>query len=73
MALDALLPVGGELVMLYSGALGAAAIAGKHAALFGVQLATGGESFLLLVAVGALGYLAGRSWGGGSAPAAAAR
>jgi membrane protein DedA with SNARE-associated domain len=59
MALDALLPVGGELVMLYAGALGAGAIAGKHATLFGAQLATGSESVLVLAVVGALGYLAG--------------
>jgi membrane protein DedA with SNARE-associated domain len=59
MALDALLPVGGELIMLYAGALGAGAIAGKHATLFGSHLATGLESFLVLAAVGALGYLFG--------------
>jgi membrane protein DedA with SNARE-associated domain len=59
MALDALLPVGGELVMLYAGALGAGAIAGKHATLFGAHLATGAESYLILAAVGSLGYLAG--------------
>jgi membrane protein DedA with SNARE-associated domain len=59
MALDALLPVGGELVMLYAGALGAGAIAGQHATLFGAQLATGIESYLILAGAGALGYLAG--------------
>jgi membrane protein DedA with SNARE-associated domain len=68
MALDALLPVGGELVMLYACALGAGAIAGKHATLFGAQLATGVESFLVLASVGALGYLAGSllGWGIGA-------
>ncbi len=59
MALDALFPIGGELVMLYAGALGAGAIAGKHATLFGSQLATGAESVFILVVVGALGYLFG--------------
>jgi membrane protein DedA with SNARE-associated domain len=59
MAVDALLPVGGELIMLYAGALGAGAIAGKHATLFGSQLSTGLESFLVLSLVGALGYLFG--------------
>ncbi|MDQ6807079.1 MAG: DedA family protein [Actinomycetota bacterium] len=59
MALDALLPVGGELIMLYAGALGAGAIAGKHATLFGSQLSNGLESFLVLAIVGALGYLFG--------------
>ena len=68
MALDSLLPVGGELVMLYAGVLGAGAIAGKHATLFGAQLSTGIESYLVLAVVGALGYLAGSlvGWGIGA-------
>jgi membrane protein DedA with SNARE-associated domain len=45
--------------MLYAGALSAGAIAGQHATLFGAQLATGIESFLILAAAGALGYLVG--------------
>lgn len=65
MALDALLPVGGELIMLYSGVLGAGAIAGEHATLFGAQLTTGAESYVILALAGALGYLAGSliGWG----------
>ena len=59
MAIDALLPVGGELVMLYAGVLGAGAITGKHATLFGAELTTGIESYLVLALVGALGYLVG--------------
>jgi membrane protein DedA with SNARE-associated domain len=59
MALDALIPVGGELVMLYAGVLGAGAIAGKHATLFGAHLSTGIESYLVLALVGALGYFFG--------------
>ncbi|MDQ6779243.1 MAG: DedA family protein [Actinomycetota bacterium] len=59
MALDALLPVGGELIMLYAGALGAGAIAGKHATLFGAHLSTGLESFIVLSLAGAIGYLFG--------------
>jgi hypothetical protein len=59
MALDALLPVGGELVMLYAGALGAGAIAGAHATLFGAQLTSGVQAYLILSLVGALGYLVG--------------
>jgi membrane protein DedA with SNARE-associated domain len=59
MALDSLLPVGGELVMLYAGVLAAGAIAGKHASLFGAHLTTGIESYLVLAIAGALGYLAG--------------
>jgi membrane protein DedA with SNARE-associated domain len=48
MAVDAVLPAGGELVMLFAGALAAGAIAGEH-----------GPSLLTAIVVGALGYLAG--------------
>ena len=48
MAIDAVLPAGGELVMLFAGALAAGAIAG-HAA----------PSLAAVIAVGTLGYLAG--------------
>src|SRR3954470_10464033 len=48
MAVDAVLPVGGELVMLFAGALAAGAIAGHH-----------GPSLAAVVAAGTLGYLAG--------------
>ena len=48
MAVDAVLPVGGELVMLFGGALAAGAIAG-HA----------GPSLAAVVVAGTLGYLAG--------------
>ena len=71
MALDALLPVGGELTMLFAGALAAGAIAGEHAILFGHRLPTGLESYLVLAIAGTLGYLAGSlvgwavgRWGG---------
>ena len=48
MAIDALLPVGGELVMLFAGALAAGAVAG-HA----------GPSLVAVIVAGSLGYLAG--------------
>jgi membrane protein DedA with SNARE-associated domain len=48
MAVDAVLPAGGELVMLFAGALAAGAIAGHR-----------GPSLGAAVAAGALGYLAG--------------
>jgi membrane protein DedA with SNARE-associated domain len=65
MALDALLPVGGELTMLYAGALAAGAIAGQHALLFGHVLATGIESYVVLAIGGTIGYLLGSlvGWG----------
>jgi membrane protein DedA with SNARE-associated domain len=73
MAVDALLPVGGELTMLYAGALAAGAIAGQHPVLLGHQLQTGLESYLVLAAAGTLGYLVGAligwaigRWGGRS-------
>jgi membrane protein DedA with SNARE-associated domain len=59
MAVDALLPVGGELIMLYAGALSAGAIAGQHPVVFGTHLATGVESYVVLALAGALGYLLG--------------
>lgn len=68
MALDALLPVGGELIMLYAGVLAAGAISGQHATLFGTQLASGLQSYIVLAVVGAVGYLAGAlvGWSVGS-------
>jgi len=59
MALDALLPVGGELIMLYAGVLAAGAIAGQHPTLLGAQLPSGLESYVVLALAGAFGYLAG--------------
>jgi membrane protein DedA with SNARE-associated domain len=71
MAVDALLPVGGELTMLYAGALAAGAIAGQHAVLLGHELQTGLESYVVLALAGTLGYLLGAlvgwaigRWGG---------
>jgi membrane protein DedA with SNARE-associated domain len=59
MAVDALLPVGGELIMLYAGVLAAGAIAGQQASLFGVDLQDGAESYFALALAGTLGYLVG--------------
>jgi membrane protein DedA with SNARE-associated domain len=68
MAVDAILPLGSELVMLYGGALAAGAIAGKHATLFGAHLSPGFESYVVLALAGALGYLVGSlvGWGIGA-------
>jgi membrane protein DedA with SNARE-associated domain len=59
MAADALIPVGGELVMLYAGVLAAGDIAGHGASLFGAGLSSGLESYLILSLAGTLGYLLG--------------
>ncbi len=48
MAIDAVLPAGGEIVMLFGGALAAGAIAGHT-----------GPSLFAVIAAGTLGYLAG--------------
>ena len=59
MAVDALLPVGGELTMVFAGALAGGAIGGEYPVLFGHHLQVGLESFLVLVVAGTLGYLTG--------------
>jgi membrane protein DedA with SNARE-associated domain len=71
MAVDALLPAGGELTMLYAGALAAGAIAGHQPVLFGHTLQTGLESYVVLALAGTIGYLVGAligwtigRWGG---------
>jgi membrane protein DedA with SNARE-associated domain len=71
MAVDALLPVGGELVMLYAGVLAAGDVAGHGASLFGAGLSNGFESYLVLSLAGTVGYLLGACvgwqlgrWGG---------
>src|SRR3954471_5173111 len=59
MALDALLPVGGELIMLYAGALAAGAIAGQQPVLLGWHPATGLAAYVVMAMAGTLGYLLG--------------
>lgn len=59
MGLDALLPVGGELVMLYAGVLAGGQVTGHGTSLFGIGLSNGLESYLVLSAAGTLGYLLG--------------
>jgi membrane protein DedA with SNARE-associated domain len=59
MALDALLPAGGELIMLYAGVLAAGSVTGHQASLFGQSLSTGLESYLVLALAGTIGYLLG--------------
>jgi membrane protein DedA with SNARE-associated domain len=59
MALDALLPAGGELIMLYAGVLAAGGVSGHQASLFGMSLASGLESYIVLALAGTFGYLLG--------------
>jgi hypothetical protein len=63
MALDALLPVGGEAVMLYAGALPTGAVGGKAPMLFGMTLHADVRGYVVLALAGTLGYLVG-SWVG---------
>jgi membrane protein DedA with SNARE-associated domain len=65
MAMDALLPVGGELTMLFAGALAAGAITGDHPVALGHTMNTGLESYVVLSLAGTLGYLFGSlvGWG----------
>ena len=59
MAIDALLPVGGELVMLYAGVVAAGAVSNAAVTVFGTSLASGFPSYVVLALAGSLGYLAG--------------
>ena len=59
MAVDALFPIGGELVMLYAGVLAAGAVSGERAAFLGTTLSPGVETYVVLVLAGAVGYLGG--------------
>jgi len=59
MAIDAVLPFSGELVMLYAGVVAAGAIAGADVTILGIHAATGLESYLVLATAGTLGSLAG--------------
>jgi membrane protein DedA with SNARE-associated domain len=59
MAVDALLPVGGELTMLYAGVIAAGVVSGADASVLGIHPHAGLESYLVMVAAGTLGYLLG--------------
>src|SRR5919108_1656178 len=58
MALDAVLPLAGELTMLFAGVL-AAGVIGVHPTVLGAHVPFGAESYAVLVAAGTLGTLAG--------------
>ena len=71
MAVDAVLPAGGELTMLVAGAVAGGALASRHPVLLGHTLPTGAVSYVALALAGTLGYLAGAvagwalgRWGG---------
>jgi membrane protein DedA with SNARE-associated domain len=62
MAVDAILPVGGEITMLVAGALASGALA-QHASLFGMSIGDGLAAYVVLSLAGALGYVAGSAGG----------
>jgi membrane protein DedA with SNARE-associated domain len=62
MAIDALLPVGGEIVMLYAGALASGALV-HHVALFGMTVPDGSVAYVVLAVAGTAGYVAGSAVG----------
>jgi membrane protein DedA with SNARE-associated domain len=59
MAVDALVPVGGELVMLYAGVVAAGAASKATVTVFGISLASGAPSYVALALAGSFGYLFG--------------
>lgn len=59
MACDALLPLGGELIMLFAGVLAAGGVAAHHATFLGASIASGTKAYLVLSLAGTLGYLVG--------------
>lgn len=59
MAIDALLPAGGEITMLFAGALAAGTIAHADPVVFGHHLQPGLESYVVFAVAGTVGYLAG--------------
>lgn len=59
MLLDALFPIGGELVMLYAGVLAAGAVDGHGVSFLGATFGSGAESYVALALAGTLGYLLG--------------
>jgi membrane protein DedA with SNARE-associated domain len=59
MALDAALPLGGELIMLYAGVITAGVVSAAHVVVLGTPVAFGAPTYVTLVAAGTLGSLAG--------------
>ena len=59
MAIDAVLPAASELVMVYAGALAAAAFAGQHVDLFGLRVDSHAWGYVVMALAGTLGYLVG--------------
>jgi membrane protein DedA with SNARE-associated domain len=65
MLVDAVLPAASELVMLYAGALAAGAFVGQDVVIFGREVPTGWQSYVVMVLAGTIGYTLGSlaGWG----------
>src|SRR5207237_4028461 len=59
MAIDAVFPAASELVMLYAGALAAAAFSGQHVVLSGGRISSHAAAYVVMALAGTLGYLVG--------------
>jgi membrane protein DedA with SNARE-associated domain len=59
MLLDAVLPAGSEIVMLYAGALAAGAFPEHEVTLFGTTIESGGWAYVVMSLAGGLGYWIG--------------
>jgi membrane protein DedA with SNARE-associated domain len=59
MAIDAVLPAASELVMVYGGALAAAAFSGQHVELFGTRIESHAWAYVAIALAGTIGYLLG--------------
>jgi membrane protein DedA with SNARE-associated domain len=59
MLVDAILPAGSEIVMLYAGALAAGAFPEHQVTLFGTEIESSGWAFVVMAMAGTLGYWVG--------------
>jgi membrane protein DedA with SNARE-associated domain len=59
MAIDAVFPAASELVMVYAGALAAAAFSGQHVELFGTRIDSQAWAYVAMALAGTIGYLLG--------------
>jgi membrane protein DedA with SNARE-associated domain len=59
MAVDAILPVASEVVMVYGGAVAAGAFAGQNVTLFGWRIDDGLPAYLAVALAGTIGYTIG--------------
>jgi membrane protein DedA with SNARE-associated domain len=59
MAIDAVFPAASELVMVYAGALAAAAFSGQHVVLLGERIDSHAWAYVAMALAGTLGYVVG--------------